>query len=189
MNDSQHYILSKIKKIKEIKHKSSEYIFLQNNPDSCQILDHFNLPYCGKYLSIINDKIPFNNPEKDAIKIYEELTKTSIEYKKLNLTSHIEILQKSQSGEIESHEFDILPMLNTSIDPYQIFLYREMYLERKENPVDILIEMNEAEGYLYELDSLLGDNAESSYLIIQSLRKKLNYLEEYVEYIGLNDFK
>ena len=126
MNDSQHYILSRIKKIKEIKHKSSEYVFLHNNPDSCQILDHFNLPYCDKYLSIINDKIPFNNPEKDSIKIYEELTKASIEYKNLGLSNHIEILKKSQSGEIEPNEYDILPMLNASIDPYQIFLFKEM---------------------------------------------------------------
>ncbi len=147
-----------------------------------ELLTRFGLPNSSKYVNILS---PVHFKEGYQLEaVLEKLEDTAGTYLLSNAKSEPQLLKDAIRFKIDA--FDLLPELKISTNTYTLFVYEEILLKQKDEPMKVLQAMRFAQesNSLNEL-GILSQSEQFDYIekaMIQELRDRgIQYLDEFVQ--------
>lgn len=139
--------------------------FIDDNPFALRILDRYGLPYCDRYLIMINHGYPFDNPMRDADsyarEIHADLLVAVARYQDQDLRTPVEILNDASANHDKDPDtyqiHEVLPLLPIQYPPtyYHAFLYYTVLIEFRTPAAEVWNEMRRADKFRSELSRFI----------------------------------
>lgn len=147
-----------------------------------ELLTRFGLPNSSKYVNILN---PVHFKEGYQLEaVLEQLEDTAGTYLLSNAKSEPQLLKDAIRFKIDA--FDLLPELKIITHTYTLFVYEEILLKQKDEPMKVLQAMRFAQesNSLNKL-GILSQSEQFDYIekaMVQELRARgIQYLDEFVQ--------
>ncbi|MBK7958762.1 MAG: hypothetical protein IPK03_12050 [Bacteroidetes bacterium] len=147
-----------------------------------ELLTRFGLPNSSKYVNILS---PVHFKEGYQLEaVLEKLEDTAGTYLLSNAKSEPQLLKDAIRFKIDA--FDLLPELKISTHTYTLFVYEEILLKQKDEPMKVLQAMRFAQesASLNEL-GILSQSEQFDYIekaMLQELQARgIQYLDEFVQ--------
>ncbi len=155
-----------------------------------EILSYFGLPLSSKYIKLIWNTFEVMENVNDAISILlDELEEKAKEFELSKAKSMATKLMEGLKNKTEA--FDLFPDMQIDLNLYTLFIYNEMFVRKKEPIEKIIQELDKVKGKeclsdIYQLSKISKNYEESDFY--QSLKnRRLNYLDNFVEWCKLRD--
>lgn len=164
--------------------------YLQKVHIEKKILAFFGLPLKSKYVKLIWNTFEITENMNDAIAMLMQTL--SHQSKLYESTKHKQIDEKLKLAlENKSEAFEFLPEINIDLNLYTLFIYNEIFIQRKEPLLLIIQELDKINNKasisnIYQL-SLLSDNYEQSIYYKTLVNQGLIYIDDFVAWCKLRD--